>query len=73
VVTPLSTAFYNIFAMMGVFPKLEVVEKPRTQHHLRYVDPAPPQDALMAAVNNDIIQERRRAKAMKVGKKGDGR
>jgi hypothetical protein len=36
VVIPLSTAFYNIFAMSGIFPELEVqAEKSKLSHHLR--------------------------------------
>lgn len=35
VTVPMSIAFYNIFAMIGLFPELEQVEK-RPTHHLRY-------------------------------------
>ena len=38
VVIPMTTAFYNIFAMVGIFPELEQqVERFKIQHHLRYV------------------------------------
>ena len=37
VVIPMTTAFYNIFAMVGIFPELEQqVERFKIQHHLRY-------------------------------------
>lgn len=73
VVTPFTTAFYNIVALMGLFPPLDPVERrPLKQHHLRYNDPVAP-----GSTNNnntdsapqskpDIIAERRRAKAMKL-------
>jgi hypothetical protein len=35
VVVPLSTAFYNIFALTGLFPPIEVESK-KSSHHLRY-------------------------------------
>lgn len=35
VLVPFTTAFYNIVALVGLFPALEVVEK-KTYHHLRY-------------------------------------
>lgn len=34
VLIPFTTAFYNIVALVGLFPALEVVEK-KTYHHLR--------------------------------------
>jgi hypothetical protein len=57
--------------MFGVYPPLEVVETKKVQHHLRYMDAgANNAEAGMAneAVKTpqDIVQERRRAKAMKV-------
>lgn len=36
VLVPFTTAFYNIVALVGLFPALEVVEK-KTYHHLRYI------------------------------------
>ena len=77
VVSPLSTAFYNLFALVGIFPKLIDVEEraTRSQHHLRY--------NLETTINGndsssgsggtntgapvkpvDPVSERRRAKAM---------
>jgi hypothetical protein len=71
IVVPFTTAFYNLGAMFGVYPPLEVVETKKVQHHLRYMDAgANNAEAGMAneAVKTpqDIVQERRRAKAMKV-------
>ncbi len=34
ILIPFTTAFYNIFALVGLFPVLEVSEK-KTFHHLR--------------------------------------
>lgn len=65
VVIPMTTAFYNIFAMIGLFPELEQqVERFKIQHHLRshVEDPLSP----LNAPRTDVIQERRRAKAMKL-------
>jgi hypothetical protein len=75
VTIPLSTAFYNIFVMLGAFPPLDPTEEKRPQHHLRYHNsssslptiadgrsPPPP-----ASSSPDPLLERRRAKAMKVG------
>jgi hypothetical protein len=62
---PLTIAFYNIFALIGIFPELEVVEKKTTQHHLRYNDPKDAESPLLP-VKQDVVLERRRAKAMKL-------
>ena len=67
VTIPMSTGFYNIFAMIGLFPELEQVEK-RPVHHLRYHNTSS-MDALAeqaTLASQDAIQERRKAKAMKV-------
>ena len=64
VVVPMTTAFYNIFAMIGLFPELEQQqERFKIQHHLRsrVEDPSSP-----LAAPADLVQERRRAKAMKL-------
>ena len=69
VVIPLTTAFYNLFAIAGLFPPLESGEK-KSQHHLRYGDTgiAVGTDAqeLLKREDAKVIMERRRAKAMKV-------
>lgn len=62
---PLTIAFYNIFALIGIFPELEVVEKKALQHHLRYNDPKDVESPLLPA-KQDAVLERRRAKAMKL-------
>lgn len=36
IMIPLSTAFYNLVALVGIYPQLEVTER-RQYHHLRYV------------------------------------
>lgn len=67
VTIPMSTAFYNIFAMIGIFPQLEVTEKKAITHHLRYHNVASP-DSSAPEQNGvqDAVQERRRAKAMRL-------
>ena len=75
IVTPFTTAFYNMMALMGVFPQLDTKHDKRgsSGHHLRS------RDATQSLTNtsssgssgvaqnaNDIILERRRAKAIKV-------
>ena len=79
---PLTTAFYNIFALIGLFPSLEIVEK-KLPHHLRFkfhyytyfiinnylrYDPVSNESALNPGLPTklDLVAERRRAKAMKV-------
>ncbi len=75
VVGPLSTAFYNLFALIGIFPKIADVEERtlRSQHHLRYnLEPSvSANDSAMgigasslAVKPVDPVSERRRAKAM---------
>mmetsp|Transcript_12934 Transcript_12934/g.12558 ORF Transcript_12934/g.12558 Transcript_12934/m.12558 type:complete len:331 (-) Transcript_12934:33-1025(-) len=81
IVIPMSTAFYNIFALIGIFPELEVqAEKSKLQHHLRYTDLNAP-TAPVPIKNADLVQDRRRAKALKLldakmaelsGGEGDG-
>ena len=35
VMSPLTTAFYNLFALLGIFPEILVIDKPRQKaHHL---------------------------------------
>lgn len=75
VVLPLSIAVYNLFSIIGVLPKIEV-DRRGMQHHLRYHDsrqqvatgddntpsPTPPS----SNSGEDLIAERRRAKAIKL-------
>lgn len=63
VVSPLTTGFYNIFAMIGIFPELEQVEK-RLPHHLRYNDKAA--EALYQSDAQDAVAKRLRSKGMKL-------
>lgn len=71
IMAPMCTAFYNIFAMVGMFPELGIqAEKSKINHHLRYNDlqsgsPDSPKN-LQPKSNAELIQERRRAKAIKV-------
>jgi len=79
VVLPLSIAAYNFFSMIGIFPKLEL-DKRGMSHHLRYdtkqpiagsvaVGDAPSaggESTSPVATGDDIIAERRRAKAIKL-------
>jgi len=66
--TPLSTAFYNICAVDGVYPPLEAADR-RMSHHLRNMSsdsPALEIEAASSSVKHDEVAERRRAKAMKM-------
>lgn len=76
VLIPFTTAFYNIVALVGLFPALEVVEK-KTYHHLRNVEQAEaglgagPTSSTQAAegatqAKVDVVADRRRAKALKL-------
>ena len=75
VVSPLTTAFYNLFALVGLFPELIVVEKSkRKAHHLfnqfnssatPFTNSGPNSPAQAPAVTN-AIEDRRRAKALKL-------
>lgn len=79
VLIPLFTAFYNIAAILGLYPKLAESEK-RLPHHLRFDNPSaiagassslPGSNAGVATTGaaksaSDIASERRRAKALKV-------
>lgn len=71
IMVPMCTAFYNIFAMIGIFPELGIqAEKLKINHHLRYDDlqagnPGSPKN-VQPKSNAELIQERRRAKAIKV-------
>lgn len=64
VVVPLSTAFYNLVAMFGLFPELEIITEKKPQHHL--YQSKPPESPLIAPVRQDVVMERRRAKALKL-------
>lgn len=66
IVAPLSTGFYNLFALLTIMPPLEQKpEKKIAAHHLRYTSPAIAGSGL-ALESQDAVQERRRAKAIKV-------
>jgi len=67
IVIPLSTAFYNLIALTGLFPQIEI-EKKGSQHHLRQNDSSRGllDSQLIASRVSDVVSERRRAKAQKV-------
>lgn len=66
IVTPLTIGFYNIFAMIGIFPELEQAETiKRPQHHLHHAQPKLAESPFLPA-RQDVVMERRRAKAMKL-------
>eukprot|EP01031_Cornospumella_fuschlensis_P041263 gene41263-50360_t len=70
VVVPFTTAFYNLMALVGLFPALEVVAA-KPSHHLRpspaaIADAGSSPRAAGAAAVVDMVGERRRAKAMKL-------
>lgn len=62
VVVPLTTAFYNLAALLGFFPRIEQSER-KINHHLRYNDPI---EAVAPVRSVDVVSERRKAKAMKL-------
>lgn len=67
VAVPLTTAFYNLMAMFGIFPELEVTIERKPQHHLyQTVSKLSPDSPLIAPVRQDVVMERRRAKALKL-------
>jgi Eukaryotic integral membrane protein (DUF1751) len=69
VAVPLTTAFYNLMAMFGIFPELEVVVERKPQHHLYQTSAGgklPPDSPLIAPMRQDVVMERRRAKALKL-------
>lgn len=67
---PLSIGFYNIIALFGIYPQLENTDvNKRPAHHLYYNGTnniAGAESPLIATNRQDIVQERRRAKAMKL-------
>lgn len=74
VVSPFTTAFYNLFALLGIFPEILVVENPRHKaHHLfnhfnssqTPFSTSQPSSPAAPAVKN-AIEDRRRAKALKL-------
>ena len=75
IISPLSLAFYTVFALIGIFPEIQEEEK-RLNHHLRYdnhnkiatgtTSVGGDSPLLMNHMRQDILQERRRAKAMKL-------
>ena len=68
VVIPLTTAFYNLMAMFGIFPELQTVVEKKPQHHLYQTanSKLPPDSPLIAPMRQDVVMERRRAKALKL-------
>jgi hypothetical protein len=84
VVLPLSIATYNFFSMVGLFPPLEL-DRRGLQHHL-YRDTkqategggagsdtsaSPGSVSVSVSGSEDLIAERRRAKALKVMMRGE--
>lgn len=67
VMAPLSTAFFNLAAMVGIFPKIESQDR-RQSHHLRTYSETPV-DLLaspMPTKQVDAVSERRKARALKL-------
>lgn len=63
IMAPLSTAFYNLFVLMDIFPPLES-EKKVSQHHLRPEQSV--SDYIAKSSSSDVVNERRRVKAQKL-------
>jgi len=71
IVGPLSTAFYNLVALTGLFPTLVAEERRGPRHHLdRDVSSGQGQGSnsspLFKDSKPDVVQERRRARALKL-------
>ncbi len=73
ITVPFTTAFNNLFVLIGIFPDIESdLDKLRSQlnpHHLKYHNPVTVEDVVGKEAENmaaDALQERRRAKAMKL-------
>ena len=69
VAIPLTTAFYNLVALVGIFPELEVVVERKPQHHLYQTSAAGSKlspDSPLIPMRPDAVMERRRAKALKL-------
>jgi len=70
IMVPLTTAFYNLVALTGLFPTLVVEEKKGPRHHLdRDRDASSSLNAaspLFKDSKPDVVQERRRARALKL-------
>ncbi|KAJ1417585.1 hypothetical protein B484DRAFT_453929 [Ochromonadaceae sp. CCMP2298] len=74
ILVPFTTAFYNLSALLGVFPPLDPVEKKSAYHHLRGNQSNSPSAAEAGAAGfvqapktaENVIAERQRAKALKL-------
>jgi hypothetical protein len=67
VFNPFTTAFYNLIAITGLFPPIEVEERKGPRHHLDR-DPSNHANAMSPLLKEkpDVVQERRRARALKL-------
>lgn len=63
VLIPFTTAFYNIVALLGIFPVLDPIPEKKQHHHLRYDEASMPEPTV---AKEDKLAERRRAKARKL-------
>ena len=67
VIVPFSTAFYNLVALVGIFPELVAEERKGPKHHLdRPTQGTASASPLFKDSKPDIAQERRRARALKL-------
>jgi hypothetical protein len=64
ILIPFTTAFYNIVALLGIFPVLDPAPEKKQHHHLRYDESSLP--VLTNSPKEDKLAERRRAKARKL-------
>lgn len=66
ILIPFTTAFYNIVALLGVFPVLDTIPEKKHHHHLRHDESTPLVAATSPSTEKDLVAQRRRAKAMKL-------
>ena len=69
VLRPFFTAFYNLIALTGLFPEMEAEERRGPRHHLDRENNAAPAASVQSPLlkdKPDAVQERRRARALKL-------
>lgn len=67
VMVPLCTAFYNLTALIGVFPKIEAPDRRQTHHLRTHSEPSlDPMASPVPTRQADVIAERRKARALKL-------
>lgn len=65
ILIPFTTTFYNVFALLGLFPALEETEK-KLPHHLRNASTKTEKMSPAPVVKQDLVSDRRRTKALQL-------